>query len=515
MIEFAMSILIWALFWCVILLLKYRKKLATFLRERKRIAEFVNRLPGPRCVPIFGNTLTLKWDAEDFTYQMEYFFRKYAYKLDCGLARCWLGPVPIVFVCRPKSVKVILESQTLLWKPPEYTLLEPIWGTGLITSSDEKWHKRRRMLTPAFHFTILQSYIKVFNSQAATMTSVLNEFCKNNETVDLLPYLRRFSMDTISETAMGVSINAQKGENRDFYIAITRIFELLFKNLRYPWLWVNPIWYALGYGREFDKHVEIVTNLVNKVITERKREYESLEHKPTFEELSVSGGKRKLAFLDLLLSMKNKHKLTDKDIIEEVGTFFVAGYDTVSSSIGFVLFLLGHRQHIQDRVYNELHEIFGDSEREITVDDLKKMKYLEQCMKETIRMYPTVVMIGRRITEDTNICGYTIPAGVTACISPFAVARDPEHWNKPEVFDPDHFSPENVAKRDPFAFLPFSAGPRNCLGQKFAIMEEKVALAYVLRKYKVVSMITEEENRALPEVSLKPSKGFPVRLEKR
>ncbi|VDK28470.1 unnamed protein product [Gongylonema pulchrum] len=151
---------------------------------------------------------------------------------------------------------------------------------------------------------------------------------------------------------MGVSINAQMGENQDFYIAITRIFELLFKNLRYPWLWVKPIWYALGYGAEYDKHVDIVRSLVvkvsafqwpdecrhslpslmvgpqscdvMKVIEERKREFENMENEPTFEELSTSA--RKLAFLDLLLSMRKEHKLTDDDIMEEVGTFMVAGF---------------------------------------------------------------------------------------------------------------------------------------------------------------------------------------------
>ncbi|KHN82878.1 Cytochrome P450 4C1 [Toxocara canis] len=437
----------WLILSGAVIVLICLKRYKAFLTRYMRIRTLVNKMPGPPTVPLLGNAYNLQWDAVAFTFQMEYLFRKYAYKTD-GVIRFWVGPVPVVFLCRPKTVK--------------------------------------------------------------TMLHILEKFADRNETVDLLPYLRRFSMDTISETAMGVSVNAQKGENQDFYVSITKIFELLFKNLRYPWLWFKPIWYALGYGFEFDRHVSIVKKLVTKVIAERTREFESLERKPTFEELSA-GGKKKLAFLDLLLSMRKEHKLTDMDIAEEVGTFLVAGYDTVSSSIGFVLFLLGQRQHLQDKVYEELNEIFGDSDRAITVDDLKRMKYLEQCMKESIRMYPTVVMIGRRITEDTVVGDYLIPAGVTVSISPFAVARDPEQWKNPEVYDPDRFSPENSAGRDPFSFLPFSAGPRNCLGQKFAIMEEKVALAFILRRYRVISMLSEEENRALPEVSLKPSRGFPDR----
>ncbi|VDN54401.1 unnamed protein product [Dracunculus medinensis] len=511
----------------ILIFIMYGKKVILRIKQYIRVCTLIDPIPGPKAIPILGNVYNLKWDAEvyfsEFTYQMEYYFRKYAYVND-GILRFWIGPVPIIFLSRPKTVKVcissmckihrtiarymviILENSKLLWKPPEYSLLEPIWGTGLITSSGEKWHQRRRMLTPAFHFKMLHNYLKI-------LIEALASPCDEKITFDLLPYLRRFSLDTISETAMGMSINAQKGENENFYLAVTRIFDLLFKNLRYPWLWIKPVWYAMGYGYEFDKHTKVVVNLVSKVVAERTKNFNSLEI-PDFEQIAESG-KKNLAFLDLLLSLKQDHKLTEHDILEEVGTFLIAGYDTVSSSIGFVLFLLGHRPSIQEKVYRELRDIFGETDREITRDDLKKMKYLEQCMKESIRLYPTVVLIGRRITQDIEIGGYTIPAGVTACISPFAVARDPEQWKNPETFDPEHFSAENIAKRDAFAFIPFSAGPRNCLGQKFAIMEEKIALAYVLRKYRVISMICEEENRALPEVSLKPSKGFPMRFELR
>ncbi|VDK63170.1 unnamed protein product [Gongylonema pulchrum] len=93
------------------------------------------------------------------------------------------------------------------------------------------------------------------------------------------------------------------------------------------------------------------------------------------------------------------------------------------------------------------------------------MKYLHQCICETGRITPNVVLLGRKLTHDVAICGYTVPAGVTCAISPFAVMRDPEHYDDPEVYDPEHFAPEKVTKRDPFAFIPFSAGIRNCIGE--------------------------------------------------
>ncbi|TKR87449.1 hypothetical protein L596_011846 [Steinernema carpocapsae] len=143
------------------------------------------------------------------------------------------------------------------------------------------------------------------------------------------------------------------------------------------------------------------------------------------------------------------------------------------------------------------------------------MHYLEQCMKETIRIYPTVPIIGRQITEETQIGDYTIPKGLTVMVAPFAAQRDVRYFPNPDIFDPDNFTLDKVGKRSPYSFLPFSAGPRNCIGQKFAMTEQKIILAKLFRKFRVISTLSELENRGLPELVLKPSKGFPVRIEPR
>uniref|UniRef100_A0A914R5N0 Cytochrome P450 n=1 Tax=Parascaris equorum TaxID=6256 RepID=A0A914R5N0_PAREQ len=121
------------------------------------------------------------------------------------------------------------------------------------------------------------------------------------------------------------------------------------------------------------------------------------------EELSASG-KRKLAFLDLLMSVRDENKLTDEDIRSQVDMFMAAGSDAVTAQIGFNLFALGHRPEIQDKVYNELKEMFGEVDRDITVEDMANMKYLYQCICETGRITPNVVFLGRKITEDTEVC---------------------------------------------------------------------------------------------------------------
>uniref|UniRef100_A0A183CRL5 Cytochrome n=1 Tax=Globodera pallida TaxID=36090 RepID=A0A183CRL5_GLOPA len=130
---------------------------------------------------------------------------------------------------------------------------------------------------------------------------------------------------------------------------------------------------------------------------------------------------------------------------------------------------------------------------------------------------PSVPLIGRVITEATEICGFTIPAGCTAMVAPFSIHRDKRYYHAPDDYDPEHFSEENVLRRnkEPFAYLPFSAGPRNCIGQKFAGTEQKISLAKIFRRFRIISVQHELESRGLPELVLKPSDGFWIRIERR
>ncbi|VBB35448.1 unnamed protein product, partial [Acanthocheilonema viteae] len=131
----------------------------------------------------------------------------------------------------------------------------------------------------------------------------------------------------------------------------------------------------------------------------------------------------------------------------------------------------------------------SETERDITVDDINELKYLYQCVCETGRITPSSGIIGRKIDFELDLCGYTIPAGITCCISPFYIMRDPAHYDNPEKYDPEHFAPDKVKNRDPFAYVPFSAGIRNCIGNRFANLELVVTLAHILRRYRVISMI--------------------------
>ena len=152
---------------------------------------------------------------------------------------------------------------------------------------------------------------------------------------------------------------------------------------------------------------------------------------------------------------------------------------------------------------------------EIELSDIKDMKYLELCIKETLRMYPSIPMIGRTISEDVTIKGVRIPAGTIASCSFYSLHRDEKSFPDPEVFDPDRFLLENSAGRHAYAYLPFSAGSRNCIGQRFGLLEAKVMLSMILRKFKVQSLQRLDQVTLTSDISLKTEETVNLRFSPR
>ncbi|GAB6022520.1 hypothetical protein CHUAL_006627 [Chamberlinius hualienensis] len=238
---------------------------------------------------------------------------------------------------------------------------------------------------------------------------------------------------------------------------------------------------------------------------------------PHNDENDVFGQKHRTALLDMLLetSMQTDQKkplLSDKDIREEVTTFMFAGHDTVSVAVGWVLNAIGQHPDIQEKIAAELFTVFGESDRLPTSNDIHQLRYLECVIKEMMRVLPIAPMFARTLREDLEICGYKIPKGVTAIVIPHWVHHDPAYYPDPEVFDPNRFFPENSHDRDPFAYIPFSAGPRNCIGQKYGLMEAKVILSQILRKFVVKCKVEDLISNINLALVARPIRGINVKL---
>ncbi|EFX87732.1 hypothetical protein DAPPUDRAFT_192258 [Daphnia pulex] len=433
-----------------------------------------------------------------------------------SVTRLWIGPFPMITIGSAEGAEVVLSSNKIIDKGPEYDFIQPWLATGLLTSTGQKWHQRRKLLTPTFHFKILEDFVQVFNEQSAVLVQRLNE--KVGQDFDVFPYITLCTLDVICETAMGRNIDAQSNTDSEYVKAVYNMGHIIQARQTRPWLQPDWLFRLFPLGSEQKRCLSILHGFTDQVIRERKAEHRKIGQQrqdvsPEKDDDEFVSKKPRLAFLDLLIEASQDGKvLSDLDIREEVDTFMFEGHDTTAAAINWSLFLIGNHPEVQEKVSEELTRVFGESDRPITMADLSELKYLECCIKEALRLYPSVPIYARELMEDANICGYTLPVGASVLIVPYIIHRDPIYFPDPEGFKPERFFPENIQGRHPYAYVPFSAGPRNCIGQQFALMEEKIVLASVLRRFQIKSLDKPEDLPLLVEVILRPRDGIRLQL---
>ncbi|XP_049791306.1 cytochrome P450 4C1-like [Schistocerca nitens] len=485
---------------------------ALALYRRWTFCRAVDKIPGPLAFPLIGTTyIAFLVERQDRLRVFDKVTKQY-----WPIFRGWMGPSASINVSKPEHIEKILASSELISKAANYRFLFPWLGEGLLTSAGQKWFSHRKMITPAFHFKILDNFVDIFGENSQILVEKLKSK-SDGHAFDIYPYITRCALDIICETAMGTSVNAQNETGSEYVSAVYNISALTIKRIVRPWIHSDFIFRRTSTGREYYKHLDVIHSFTKKVIKQRQLSRKLKEGVTKDALVDDIGRKRRLAFLDLLLdASENGQKLSDQEIQEEVDTFMFEGHDTTSVAMCWALLLLGHHQNVQDKLYSELHDIFGhDKDRLPTLQDLNSMKYLEMVIKETLRLYPSVPFIGRKVTKDIEIGGYAVPEGAMLNLHIYHAHRDPDHWPDPDSFNPDNFLPERVQGRHPYAYVPFSAGPRNCIGQRFAILEEKTVLSQILRNYHVQTLDTPEDTKVAIELILKPVEGIMVRLTPR
>lgn len=223
-------------------------------------------------------------------------------------------------------------------------------------------------------------------------------------------------------------------------------------------------------------------------------------------------------FIERLIKLRNRGIITDQEIRDQVHLIIFAGQDTSSYTIAMTILMLAMHPKIEQRVMDELNSVFGDTpvHFDLTMDHVNKLVYLEQVIKETLRVYPVAPLLLRHCTEDTVLPDFVIPKDTEVVISCFTGHRRKDIWGEDaDEFNPDHFSKEISAKRNPFAFMALSNGPRNCLGRRFAFISIKTILAKLLRKYQFSTHLRKDDLKFQLEVTSKPICGVFLKIEER
>ncbi|XP_014721363.3 cytochrome P450 4F2-like [Equus asinus] len=427
----------------------------------------------------------------------------------------WMGPVmPAVFLCHPDMVRTVLSASAAI-APKDMIFsrfLKPWLGDGLLLSGGDKWSRHRRMLTPAFHFNILKSYVRIFNDSVNIMHAKWKRLVSEGSAhLDMFEHISLMTLDSLQKCVFSFDSNCQEKPS-EYISAVLELSALVTKRSEQLFLYMDSLYHLTPDGRRFRRICRLVHDFTDAIIQERRR---TLPDQGLDDLLKTKAKVKTLDFIDVLLLAKDEDgkELSDEDIRAEADTFMFGGHDTTASGLSWVLYNLARHPEHQERCRQEVRELLRDREpKEIEWDDLAQLPFLTMCIKESLRLHPPAVGISRCCTQDIVLPdGRVIPKGVICLISIFGTHHNPSVWPDPEVYDPFRFDPENIKEKSPLAFIPFSAGPRNCIGQTFAMTEMKVVLALTLLRFRVLP--AGEEPRRKPELILRAEGGLWLRVE--
>ncbi|KAI6223143.1 Cyp-29A4 [Aphelenchoides fujianensis] len=475
--------------------IKWANKLAYHRRMTRDI-------PGPETRPLIGSLHLIRGGLNEYPFFLLREAKKVAER-GGGVFKLWVGPIVRLYVFEAEAARVITSSTTELKKAFDYDRLHAWLGGGLVTSEGEKWRRSRRLLTPAFHFGKLEEYSAVMDEHARELVGVL-ETKADGHTHDIFQTIKLATLDTIAETAMGIRLDALKNPDQPYIRAVAEFLHLTFLQGTNPLYLIPLYWKYLGYEKKKADALKVLRSMSSEVIRKRLEAREA-----------EAGGEQKSRpdFLDILLEANRAGEMTFEECREQVDTFLFAGYDTTSHALSWILWCLATHPAVQKRVHEEIEREFGGRDEEFASNRMKELPYCEAVIKEALRMFPPIAGIGRELREELEVGGHRLPAGSTVNINMLLLHHNEKVFPNSWTFDPERFA--EGRELPPTAYLPFSAGVRNCIGQRFANREIRVFLAHLLHNFRVSTDHNFLDNRPRIEIVLVPTLGVPVRIERR
>ncbi|XP_066482559.1 cytochrome P450 4B1-like [Tiliqua scincoides] len=383
-------------------------------------------------------------------------------------------------------------------------------GKGLLVLDGPKWVQHRKLLTPGFHYTILKPYVTLMAESTKVMLDKWEQLVTQGKSVELFEHVSLMTLDSIMKCAFSHSSNCQMDRKNPYVQAVLDLCSLLFDRMHSILGLSDLTYWFTPQGFRFRKACQVAHLHTDEIIKERKK------YLKDETELQKIQRKRYLDFLDILLFAKDDkgNPLSDEDLRAEVDTFMFRGHDTTASGISWLLYCMAQNPEHQQKCREEVKAIMGDRDY-IQWDDLSKMTYCTMCIKESLRLYPPVPGVSQQLSKPiTFFDGRSLLEGAWVVLSIYLIHRNPSIWNDPEAYDPLRFSPENISNRNSHAFLPFSAGSRNCIGQQFAMNELKVALAMTLLRFQLLPDSTNPPPMPVPQLVMRSENGIHLHLEK-
>ena len=443
--------------------------------------------PGPPEMPLIGKAFRIRNDFVGL-------IREAAAYGDVSTVS--VNPVLICLVNRPELIrKVLVTSQRKAAKGAKIRdTLRWIWGDGLLASTGAFHLRQRRLIQPRFH----RRYIEKYAEAMTEMSSRKSRQWRDGAAVDMEQEMRELTLWIVAKALFDIETSdvvQRVGESfaeSDAYLYLRLTQPVFLRRLLHS--------LPLPSTQRFQAARAYVDELIYGLIAERRR----------------SGAQGE----DLLcLLMRARYEdaqseedggMSDQQVRDEAVSLYIAGHDTTATTLTYALYLVSRHPEVEKRFHAELDDVLGD--RDATLDDLPRLPLTDRIVRETLRLYPPGWAFSRMVFEPIELDGHRIPPSVTVMVSALITQRDPRWFDNPLEFRPDRWTPEFSSALPRFAYFPFGGGQHQCIGQGFAWMEAKIALATLCRRWRAT---TRAKAEILPRTTLKVKGGMPATLHRR
>ncbi|XP_051488025.1 cytochrome P450 3A29-like [Apus apus] len=432
-------------------------------------------IPGPQPVPFFGTFLEYRRGVRDFDQMC---FEKYG-----KIWGIYDGRQPVMAVLDPTLIKTILVKECYgIFTNRRNFGLNGILESALNVAADEQWKRIRTVLSPTFTSGRLKEMFPIINLYGEKLVKNIEKKVANNESLNMKDIFGAYSMDVVTSTSFSVNIDSLNNPTDPFVTNIKKFLKFSFLSPIFMFLvlfpFITPVLEKMN-----------VTLLPSEVMMFFKNVFKKMR-----EERDKGSSMDRVDFLQLMIDSQNSHDssksaetnsdktLSDEEILAQALIFVFAGYETTSSTLSYISYKLATHPDVQQQLQDEIDANLPNKAAP-TYSAITQMEYLDMVVNETLRLFPAGGRIERVCKKTVEINGVTIPKGMVVMIPAHVLHCDPEYWPEPEEFRPERFNKESKEAFDPYTFLPFGAGPRNCIGMRFALLIVKVAVVVLLQNF--------------------------------
>ncbi len=404
-----------------------------------------------------------------------------------------IGPRQGYLITNPRDVRHVLQDNARNYhKSPLYEKLRLSIGNGLLTSEDDFWLRQRRIAQPAFLRTRIAALAGMMVDAAGETCERWESFAATGEARDIDDEMMRLTRTVVVRALLGTDLGPFTGLVDEAWTVMNEHIGTSFWSLGIAERFPTP------RRRRFDRARATLRSAVVHMIRERRRH---------------PGDRADL--LSMLLAARDEETgegMTDDQLRVDVTTFLLAGQETTSLALTWTWYLLSQHPDVQRRLEDEIDGVLDG--RPPALDDLPGLPYARMVLDESMRLYPPAWAFSRQALADDELGGYHLPRGWLAFVSPYVLHRLPQYWDDPERFDPDRFTPARVAARPKFVHIPFGAGPRQCIGNHFALLEAHLVLVALAQRYRL-RLVRGHRVEPWPLITLRPRFGMPMIVERR